>query len=169
MKSQYLSDAYEAKVLPLGKNGRWAKRESDGIKSTKEQLWDLAEFEHCDMIVVGNHGRKGPKNEETVCGTVVEFLALNSKFPILIIKDYRPRTVKPDGCLRWGVCYDSSSKSKKALHIVLNLMKKLDKLVIIHVHEEDNALSTDVVKQFVEHEAKSFGIIKMEIVVLDKI
>lgn len=61
MKSQYLSDAYEAKILPLGKHGRWAKRESDDKKSTKEQLWDLAEFEHCDLIVVGNHGRKGPK------------------------------------------------------------------------------------------------------------
>lgn len=118
---------------------------------------------------MGNHGRKGPKQEETVCGTVVEFLALNSKFPVLIIKDYRPRTVKPDGCLRWGVCYDSSTKSIKALRTVLNLMKKLDKLMIIHVHEEDNALSNDVVKQYAEQEAKRFGITKMEVTILDKV
>lgn len=43
MKSQYLCDTYEAKILPLGKNGRWMHQETDGNRSTKEQLWELAE------------------------------------------------------------------------------------------------------------------------------
>jgi len=133
MKPHYLNDCYEAKILPLGNYGRYATREVDPNRNTKECLWDLAEFEKADLIVVGNHGRKGPKGDETVCGSAVQFLSLNNKYPVLVIKDYRPRTVKPDKCLRWGVCFDSSSKAKKALKIVLNTMKLQDKLAIITV------------------------------------
>jgi len=50
-----------------------------------------------------------------------------------VLKDFRPRSVKPDGCFRYGVCYDGSPKSKKALEIVLALMKPTDKLVTITV------------------------------------
>lgn len=138
MKANYLADLYEAKIITLGKHGRFASREVSEGKTTKECLWELAEFEKADMIVVGNHGRKGPKKDETVCGTQVQYLALNSKFPVLIVKDYRARTVKPDGCLRWGICYDGSTKSKKAFQIVLNTMKHSDKLAVIHVKEKGN-------------------------------
>lgn len=69
MKSNYLTDRYEAKIVPLGKNGRFASREVGEDMSTKECLWELAEFEVANIIVVGNHGRKGPKKDETVCGT----------------------------------------------------------------------------------------------------
>jgi hypothetical protein len=61
---------------------------------------------------------------------------LNSNFPVLVLKDYRPRSVKPDGCFRYGVCFDTSDKSKKALDLVLNIMKTTDKLAIITVKEE---------------------------------
>ena len=138
MKADYLQERYEAKVVEIGKHGRFASREfnEEEKKTTKELIWELAEFEKSDIIVVGNHGRKGPRKDETVCGTLVQYLALNNKFPVLIVKDYRPRTVKPDGCLRWGICYDGSAKSKKAFGIVLNTMKQCDKLAVIHVKED---------------------------------
>ena len=44
MKSQYLTDLYDAKVLPLGTHGRCAFAEVDTAKGTKECLWELAEF-----------------------------------------------------------------------------------------------------------------------------
>lgn len=54
---------------------------------------------------------------------------------MLIIKDYKPRSVKPDGCLRYGVLFDNSVKSKKAFEITLNMMKKKDKLAVICVKD----------------------------------
>ena len=131
MRSHYMKDAYEAKIVPLGKHGNFIAMERDESKTTKECLWNLAKEHKSDIIVVGNHGRKVPKKEETVCGSAIEYLSLNSFNPILIIKDYRPRTVKPDGCLRWGVCYDGSTRSKKALDHVLSMMRTTDKLAVI--------------------------------------
>lgn len=161
MKSQFMADCYEAKILPLGKSARWCTKEVEPPKTTKECLWELAEFEKANMIVVGNHGRKGPKNDETVCGTAVQYLSLNAKFPVLVIKDYRPRTVKPDGCLRWGVCYDGSKRAKKAFQIVLDTMKKTDKLTIISV-KEIGMSSTDAVEKFIKDETAKYGITKVE-------
>lgn len=69
MKAQYLTESYEAKILTLGHYGRFASREVSDVMTTKECLWELAEFEQASIIVVGNHGRKGPKKDETVCGT----------------------------------------------------------------------------------------------------
>lgn len=60
---------------------------------------------------------------------------MNQKFPVLIIKDYKPRSMKPDGCLRYGVLYDNSIKSKKAFALTLNMMKKKDKLAVIWVKD----------------------------------
>lgn len=109
----------------------------------------MAEFEKVDMMVVGNHGRKGPKKDETICGSAIEHLAKNFKFPVIIIKDYKPRSQKHDGCLRYGIMYDTSSKSKQAFAITLNMMKKGDKLAVICV-KDNNRLTPEKV----EHDVK---------------
>jgi len=96
-KQQYLHDMYEAKLIPFGSKARYAGREVDLMRGTKDCLWELAEQEGSSIIVCGNHGRKGPKNEdETVAGTAIQYLSLNSKFPVLILKDYKPRSTKRD-------------------------------------------------------------------------
>jgi len=56
-------------------------------------------------------GRKGVKEDPTVAGTAVSFLAKNSTIPILIIKDDRLRDRYPDKSYRFGVCMDGSPKS----------------------------------------------------------
>lgn len=97
----------------------------------------MAEEEGATIIICGNHGRKGPKAEdETVAGTAIQYLSLSDKFPVVVLKDYRPRKDKPDGCLRYGVCYDGSVKANKALEVCLSLMQKRDKLVTITVTED---------------------------------
>lgn len=168
MKSTYLSDCFEARIIPFGKYGRFATREVDPAKGTKESLWELAEFESADVIVVGNHGRKGPKHDETVCGTAIEYMAQNQKFPVIIIKDYKPRRVKRDGCLRYGVCYDGSTQSKKAMDLTLNIMKKCDKLAVISI-KDTNKLNEDSVRHYAMTEAARYGIEKVEIFVLDQL
>ena len=166
MRSNYMKDAYEAKIVPLGKHGNFIAMEKEEGKTTKECLWNLAQEHKSDMIVVGNHGRKGPKKEETVCGSAIEYLSLNSFNPILIIKDFRPRTVKPDGCLRWGVCYDGSTRSKKALEHVLNTMRRTDKLAVITVRESVNQTEAHM-KRLVDESCTQFGITKYEVTFLD--
>jgi len=42
-KQQYLHDNYEAKLIPFGHNARYAAREVDVMRGTKDCLWELAE------------------------------------------------------------------------------------------------------------------------------
>jgi hypothetical protein len=78
MKSNFLTDCYESKIIPFGKMARWCSREYDSsLGNVKDNLWQLADFEKVEIITVGNHGRKGPKADETVCGTAIEYLAMN--------------------------------------------------------------------------------------------
>lgn len=46
----------------------------------------MAEEERSDITVVGYHGRKGEKDDPTIMGTAVQYLAVNSNTPVLIIK-----------------------------------------------------------------------------------
>ena len=120
------------------------------------------------MIVVGGHGRKGEKKDETVLGTAVQFLSLDQRFPCLIVKDRKPRTEKPDGCLRYGVCFDSSDKAKKALETVLSMMSKTDKLTSFTVRGEKNMMSDDMIRHYVTNEAAKRGVTKVEVIMLDQ-
>ena len=167
MRSHYVQDAYEAKIIEMGKQARWASREVDAEKTSKDCLWELAEFENATLIVVGNHGRKGPKKDETVLGSGIQFLSLNSKFPCMIIKDRKDRKQKPDGCLRYGVCFDGSKKAKQALSVCLNLMRPTDKLTSITVHDQ-GMLSDDAIKMLVRTECAKYGVTKVENVFLKR-
>ena len=167
MKPQYVNDIYEAKVMPFGKHGRYAHREKEESQTSKEAVWALAEFEKASIIVVGNHGRKGPKADLTVCGTAIEFLSLNSKFPCLIIKDRKARSQKPDGALRWGVCYDGSDKAKEALELTLKTMRTNDKLAVVTV-KDAKVDNEDVVKAHVKNMCEKYEITKVEVTILDK-
>lgn len=44
----------------------------------------------------------------TVAGTNVQYLAVNSKLPILVLKDFRKRDYYKDSSYRFGVCIDGS-------------------------------------------------------------
>lgn len=111
-------------------------------------LWDLAGHYHSNIVVIGGHGRKGPKKDETVLGTAIQYLSQDLRFPCMIIKDRKSRLEKPDGALRWGVCYDSSEKSKKVLQCVLSMMDKNDKLVAYTIREQGMA-SDDVIRHHI--------------------
>ena len=152
MKSNYLSDCYHAKLIGFGSHGHFISHENEGKQPVKQMIWEMAESEKCDIVVTGNHGRKGPKADETVCGTLIEHIALSLSFPVFIVKDYVRRENKADGLFRYGVCFDGSTKAKKALHLTLNLMKKCDKLAVITV-KDSAKLSEDFVKKFVHDEA----------------
>ena len=72
----------------------------------------------------------------TVAGTAVQHLMEGEKLPIVIAKDPRRRGADMKGSYRFGVCFDGSDPSKKALKTVLSMMADHDTLVVISCYEE---------------------------------
>ena len=81
------------------------------------------------------HGRKGPKADKTVAGSSVKFLHEGEKLPLVVIKDGRRRGDDLKGSYRFGVCFDGSPSSEKALAQVIKMMAPQDKLTIITCRE----------------------------------
>ena len=52
----------------------------------------IAKAEKASIIVVGNHGRKGPKRDETIAGSAIQYVSTDITFPVMILKDHKPRT-----------------------------------------------------------------------------
>ena len=165
MKPNFVADVYEAKILELGHAARYCTREVDPKKTSKDCLWELAQHEKAEIIVCGNHGRKGPKCDETVLGSAIQHLSMSNLFPCVIIKDRKARSQKPDGCLRYGVCFDGSPKAIKVLDLVLRIMRKTDKLMTITVSEE-GVHTKEQVTSLVTDKCSKVGISKFEIKVL---
>jgi hypothetical protein len=59
-------------------------------------------------MVTGYNGIKGPKADPTIAGSAIQYLTVNATVPVLVMKDPRPRILKPSGLYRYGVCYDGS-------------------------------------------------------------
>lgn len=167
MKSNYLSDCYRAKLIQFGTHGSFVSQENEHKVPVRQLIWEMTENEKCDLIVTGNHGRKGPKADETVCGTLIEHTATSQSFPVLIIKDNVERRNKADQLFRFGVCFDNSEKSRKALKVTLNLMRQKDKLAVITV-KDSAKLSEDFVKKYVHDEAAKFGVSNVTVNVLEE-
>ena len=81
-------------------------KEEDG-ETAKSVLNSMAAERHATLMVVGFHGRKGPKDDPTVMGTAVQYMSLNSSAPVIIIKDLKTREERPDG-YTFGVGVDGS-------------------------------------------------------------
>jgi len=79
--------------------------------STKETMMQLACERDATMIVVGYHGRKGPKADPTVLGTAVQFLGVEAAAPVAIVKVRNTRASKSNGAFRWAVCFDGADCS----------------------------------------------------------
>jgi hypothetical protein len=155
LKPSYLKDIYESKIIELGHKASYVNVEVDPAKGTKETLWDMAKEQHASIIVTGYNGIKGPKMDPTIAGTNIQFLALNASLPILVIKDPRLRSVKPDGCYRYAICYDGSDPCKHALQLVFKMMHPEDKLVSLTV--KDSGIDSETVKAEIEEMRKKYG------------
>lgn len=136
LKPQYIEDTYESKIIHLGKKARFVSCEVDSAKGTKETLWALAHQNKATIMVTGSNGIKGPKADPTIAGSAVQYLALNSTLPVMVIKDPRPRTIKPDNLYRYAVCYDGSDQAKFAFETVCRTMRAEDRLTTITVGEK---------------------------------
>lgn len=118
--------------------GQFYKRECDHVanKTTKDQLYELANELKSTIMVCGNHGRKGPKEEDTYLGSTTKYLASSGTMPVVIIKDARTRREEAGKSYRFGVCFDTSRHSQKTLRTVCSMMQDHDKLMTITVAQE---------------------------------
>ena len=88
----------------------------------------------------------------TVAGTTVQYLYQGEKVPLIVIKDPRRRGSDLQGSYRFGVCFDGSESSKKALSTTLTMMADHDKLVVITCQEPlvDNDNIKESIRKIVE-------------------
>jgi hypothetical protein len=78
-----------------------------------------------------------------------------------------PRSTKKDGLLRYGVCFDGSAKSRRALELVSNIMRPTDKLAVIWVNEPYSRETPDTVRSAVHQVTDRYGLLKVEMHMLD--
>jgi len=168
MKSHYIKTSYETKLITLGKHAVYAHEELEENKSSKAQIWDLAQRKHTSIMVIGGHGRKGPKKDETVLGTAIQFLAVDSRFPCMIIKDRVSRKERPDKCINYGICFDGSEKAVKTLNLVLSMMSKEDRLTSLTI-KEGGMQSDDSLRHSILTKAQDHGIKNVDVQILEKV
>jgi nucleotide-binding universal stress UspA family protein len=123
----------------------WEHREKD--LSTKEHIMQIAKSSHTDCLVLGFVGRKGPKEDPTLLGSAVEYMAHNPVCPCLIIKDDEQRSAKENGAYRWLVCSDGSEKSYNSLRETIRIIDKSKDEIVILVVEISNVHVKDIEKE----------------------
>ena len=113
----YIEARYQGRIWKwsISNQAKFIKKEIEAEKTTKDTLWDKAQELKATIIVTGMHGRKGPKADKTVAGSSVKFLHEGEKLPLVVVKDGRRRGDDLKGSYRFGVCFDSSPSSEKAL------------------------------------------------------
>uniref|UniRef100_A0A7S3KLE1 UspA domain-containing protein n=1 Tax=Euplotes crassus TaxID=5936 RepID=A0A7S3KLE1_EUPCR len=103
--------------------------------TTKEHIMRIAKETETDILAIGYHGRKGPKEDPTLLGSAVEYMAHHPVCPTLVIKTKEDRSEKENGSFRWLVCSDGSDKSYNALKETIKVMdKEVDEIIILVVN-----------------------------------
>ena len=89
LKKDYIKNDQEGANIGLGSRFNYIQEEAltKNGETPKSVLNRMAIDKNVDVTVVGYHGRKGPKDDPTIMGSAVQFMAQNSGSPILIVKD----------------------------------------------------------------------------------
>lgn len=124
MKRDYIRGMSDATCVSLGTRYFFAEDHynPEAFDTVKEHLMEFARFREIDIMVAGFHGRKGPKQDNTVLGSGVTHLSCHAVCPILIIKDPIDRSTKPNGAYSHACCIDNSVQSLGALNMILKVM-----------------------------------------------
>jgi nucleotide-binding universal stress UspA family protein len=87
MQAESIRQTYEALITGYGSRAYLMWEELDPRFTTKEHVVDMTRRTGADILVVGMHGRKGPKADPTILGSAVQYMSINTSIPLLIIKD----------------------------------------------------------------------------------
>mmetsp|Transcript_10661 Transcript_10661/g.20675 ORF Transcript_10661/g.20675 Transcript_10661/m.20675 type:complete len:255 (+) Transcript_10661:128-892(+) len=135
LRSEFIYRTTESELMPYFKPTQyslvWVGR--DPNKTTRQQLLELAEYNRADVMVVGFHGRRGPKQDPTVMGSAVDFSLQQGSFSLLIVKNQLHRTRVLNGSFNWVVLTDGSAKAEKSFKTAISMMQReRDNLYVIH-------------------------------------
>jgi hypothetical protein len=61
MQPDSIKQTYESLIIGYGKRAFLIWEEKDNKLTTKEHMTEIQKRTQCDVVVVGMHGRKGPK------------------------------------------------------------------------------------------------------------
>eukprot|EP00357_Protocruzia_adherens_P008744 CAMPEP_0114986612 /NCGR_PEP_ID=MMETSP0216-20121206/8524_1 /TAXON_ID=223996 /ORGANISM="Protocruzia adherens, Strain Boccale" /LENGTH=275 /DNA_ID=CAMNT_0002349069 /DNA_START=115 /DNA_END=942 /DNA_ORIENTATION=- len=140
----------------------WEEKANPG-NSTRQQMIAIAKEQHAKYLVVGYHGRKGPKEKGSLLGSVALNSVYYSPCDLVVIKKATTRTDNPNGFL-WVVCVDGSEKSKRAFQVTCRTMwKDRDQVHVIiskNVDEQQGTFLEDLrgyfKKQFEEQQVSGY-------------
>lgn len=122
-----------------------------------EQIHQLTETHHIDLIFVASHG-KGFIRSAIIGGSTTYDLARDTLQPLYIDKD--DEDAKENIVSNVLIATDFSKKSLQALDIIRELHDKVERCLFVHVIEnnEDDIESAKILLQELTDEAKMFGI-----------
>lgn len=106
-------------------------------ETPKSVLNRIAREKEVDVTCVGWHGRKGPKEDPTVMGSAVHWMAQNAAGPVLIIKDGLTREKSPDGIFKFGILIDGSKQSMKGLDLMIRMCGPKDQIITITCNQSN--------------------------------
>jgi len=139
----------------------------DNEYTTKDHIIKIAEEYRTDILVLGYHGRKGPKEDPTLLGSNVDLIARNPSCPILIIKREENRKEKESQGYRFLVCCDGREKSIKALNTVIGLMdKQADELIVLTAYKVSS--KTDQLNKDTSETCEEAGVANHRFELLDQ-
>jgi len=107
-----------------------------------------------DIVVMGNTGRKGPKNQRTTLGSTIDQALRHLKYPCLVIKE-----VLPAGPKTYMMAVDVKDVSKRGLDILLTIVNAKDTLLLVHFLPEGEHFNEEKIdmKEYYESELEHSG------------
>mmetsp|Transcript_18336 Transcript_18336/g.21085 ORF Transcript_18336/g.21085 Transcript_18336/m.21085 type:complete len:162 (-) Transcript_18336:407-892(-) len=104
-KPENIKQDYEAELIGTH-SSKWSlvwEHLHKGL-TTKQHIMQIAKENNSDILALGYVGRKGPKEDPTLLGSAVEYMAHHPVCPALVIKREEKRESKEDGGFRFLVC-----------------------------------------------------------------
>lgn len=110
-----------------------------------------------DFIVMGHHGRKGPKERKAAIGSTADEALRNLHYPCIIVKN-----VVPAGPRSYLMAVDDSNASRRGFDILMRLVNPRDKVTLVHFthplqFDPQMAAQKERVKHFFEKDLQEIG------------
>ena len=93
----------------------------------------LNEIDTPMFVCLGWVGRKGPKDDPTVLGSVSDVAMRSCSHPVVVCK-----SVPPDGPLSYAVCVDDDlERGMSAFEATASLSRPIDTVSVVHCYEDE--------------------------------
>lgn len=144
-RPEFIKSAFETECVARLPAEAWlyaARQKSDMDRPAREELCRLANDTHVDLLVVGTHGRKGPKEKQTILGSTTDFSLRNVHSHTVIVKA-RPPVPPAESSALFVVAVDGSGAASAAFDLVATAARDGDRVTCLHVrppqqHRDDD-------------------------------